>query len=165
MNVERLIFRAPVALIDGCWNWPGATDRRGYGKWQDASRKMHIVPRLIYQLFCNPDIGALHVCHRCDNPRCYRPSHLFEGTRSDNMQDAIRKGRFSSGESHWMHKRPDQIQRGEQHARAKLTTRDVLAIREKAASGQYTRRAIGLEFGVSRKTVDDIVTRQSWQHV
>ena len=70
---------------DGCWHWTGVTDQDGYGifKHQRAHR-----------IAFGPT--DLNVCHRCYNPPCVRPDHLFEGTHADNIHDAMQKGRHDA---------------------------------------------------------------------
>ena len=85
-------FWAKVAKGDGCWEWQGAMANR-YGAFKLAGRQIG-AHRLALQLGGEEDIpSGMVVCHRCDNPRCVRPDHLFVGTRSDNSQDMSRKGR------------------------------------------------------------------------
>jgi hypothetical protein len=73
---------------DGCWVWTGSRLQSGYGTFDKG--RAH---RFSYALANGPIPDGLHICHRCDNPPCVRPDHLFAGTRVDNMQDAIAKGR------------------------------------------------------------------------
>lgn len=86
-----------VDLTDGCWIWTGAKSQGGYGQLT-VERKRALAHRLAYTLAYGTIPEGQHVCHSCDNRLCVRPTHLFLGTRSDNMQDMVRKGRHVS---HW----------------------------------------------------------------
>lgn len=80
-----------LSMGDGCWEWLGRPDRRGYGEFTTGGKKVR-AHRFSYHLFVG-DPGALFVLHRCDNPLCVRPDHLFLGTHADNMADMRAKGR------------------------------------------------------------------------
>lgn len=72
-----------VDKTDTCWSWTGSVNGSGYGPHRDAYREQ------IY----GPMHPKLYVLHHCDNPRCLRLDHLFQGTQSDNMKDMRKKGR------------------------------------------------------------------------
>ena len=93
--VER--FLSKVDTSGDCWLWR-ASKTRGYGQFSvdghgSAPRKAH---RVSYEMFVGEVPAHLVVCHRCDNPSCVRPTHLFLGTQSDNLRDASAKGRLSA---------------------------------------------------------------------
>lgn len=75
-----------------CWPWRGPEYRGGYGSLLFMGRR-ETAPRAIYEAEHGPIPGGMSVCHRCDNPPCCRPSHLFLGTPKDNSEDMLAKGR------------------------------------------------------------------------
>jgi hypothetical protein len=92
-------FWPKVEKTDGCWLWTGATDRRGYGKIFDGAGKLLIASRVAHELCIGPIPDGLCVLHKCDNPPCVNPDHLFLGTFGDNTQDMLAKGRNRNGYS------------------------------------------------------------------
>lgn len=95
-KVEELLYDT-----DNCINYP-ILNKEGYGHIQTSihSRKIHLLAhRVSYQLYYHKDLSIDDlVCHRCDNPSCINPKHLFLGTHQDNVRDRVQKGRSASGE-------------------------------------------------------------------
>jgi len=92
MNASRFFAKLDTSK-DGCWEWPGALHTNGYGaaSWY----KKHYQAHRLSWIFANGPIPqGMVVCHHCDNKRCVRPDHLFIGTLSDNIIDAVRKRRL-----------------------------------------------------------------------
>lgn len=113
-------FWQRVEKTDGCWLWTGICSHSGYGQTKYENGKFVSAHRLAYVLTFGPISDGLFVCHRCDNPKCVRPDHLFLGTHQDNMRDSAIKGR----------------RRGERNGRAKLSENEVLALRAGKVSVQ-----------------------------
>ena len=80
--------RVDLYAENGCWLWTGAKRGHGYGCVLDTTSH-----RLMYAVAIGEIPAGICVCHHCDTPACLNPHHLFLGTRSDNVQDMIRKGR------------------------------------------------------------------------
>lgn len=143
---------------DACWPWRANMGTDGYGKfWRDG--KSHHASRIAWELTFGPIPEATNnVLHRCDNPRCCNPAHLFVGTRRDNRQDMLRKGRGLAGDRHPFRTNPEAILRGESHPMAKLTADDIRAIR---AAGERRAPATALAsiYGVTAGTI-----RAIWRH-
>ena len=123
----------PGPLSTPCWVWTAGTDRKGYGVFGIGAIR-HFAHRVAWTLIYG-EPGALHVLHRCDNPPCVRPDHLFLGTQLDNLDDMARKGRFK---------------------RTIITTEMRNAILALLAEGQLSQHQIAAQFGISQTTVHRI---------
>lgn len=84
-------FFGRVKPENGCWLWLGYKDRDGYGVFY--TKEGNRAHRLSYIFFCGPIAEGMHVLHKCDNPSCVNPEHLFLGTNQDNIDDKMVKGR------------------------------------------------------------------------
>lgn len=147
--IER--FWANINKTNGCWLWTGSKANKGYGrlKTQGVTRGAHRISYAIH--FGRPPLNLL-VCHRCDNPLCVNPGHLFLGTFKDNVADCIAKGRKVNAD-------------GEKAGSAKLTNEQVILIRQEYAKGIETAAEIGKRFGVTDEPIRKIVRGEAWKNV
>lgn len=144
-----LLKRRARVTCRGCWEWECSDPERGYGRITIDSTP-HGLHRVSAAVFLGFNVGSdLQVLHRCDNPPCFNPKHLFIGTNLDNIHDKVQKGRVLRGEAH-----PD----------SKLTEEDVRAIRARLANGEL-QVALAIEYGVTQGTVGKIKRRAIWKHV
>jgi hypothetical protein len=134
---------------DACHIWTGTVNDAGYGYFwfEGKNRKAH---RVAY-FFMHGRWPEPCCCHQCDTPGCVNGAHLFEGTDADNHADRDAKGR-------------QRTPRGEGHGSAKLTTEDVLYVREQHSAG-VSARELARRLGVASRTVDKIVNGERWNHV
>lgn len=139
--------------LDACWNWQGPVNGGGYGitgGWHPIHQTCNRVSWYLTNGEIPPD---LQVCHRCDNPKCVRPDHLFLGTMDENQKDKINKNRQY---------RPS----GEKHYGATLDEYKVRHIRymKKEFPHMYDRE-IAMFVGCSRMQVSMVYHGKAWTHV
>lgn len=104
--------------------------------------------RLAWTLYKMTIPEKLHVLHKCDNPGCVNPDHLFLGTNSDNMKDMVIKGREAKGEGNGKHK---------------LTEANVVFIRSHRAL--FTQHEFGAMFSVRYEAIGRVLRGESWKHL
>lgn len=138
-----LLSRATPGRPNECWEWPNATAPNGYGRQAYEGRAQY-VHRLSFRAFNGPIPAGHNVCHRCDNPPCWNPAHLFAGSTATNVQDRDDKGRGY---------------RGERHHSAKLTAEDVREIRASGLPGPQLARQYGVKFASIYKILGVIILR------
>lgn len=146
---ETLIMPEPNS---GCWLWFGAYRENGYGRFQlflDGKWRNCLAHRVSWTLHRGACSG-LHVLHRCDNPACVNPDHLFLGTPADNTADMMAKGRH----------RPNVV-RGEKNLCAKFTDDLIRAVRADPRKPSVIAR----ELGRCKSTICKIKKRRWWAHV
>jgi hypothetical protein len=155
---ERFWSKVAKRGPDDCWLWRGSLSDKGYGQLRigsrtDGSRRLLVASRLSYELHSGRVPAGMDVCHRCDNPACVNPAHLFLGTRSANIRDAVAKGRLTP-----------PVLRGSRNGNARLTAGDVVAIRTRRGLGERAA-ALAAELGVSVETIYRVARRAGWAHV
>jgi hypothetical protein len=143
-------FWPKVQKTEGCWLWTGGRNSNGYGTFGLNGTKSTAAHRFSWELVNGSIPHGMWVLHRCDVRHCVRPSHLFLGTRQDNTDDMLGKGRQT---------------RGVDKALAKLTDEIVRTVRSRHAAGGVTLTALAAEYGVSLQVMWMAVTRRTWRHV
>lgn len=142
-------FSSRVNKSSSCWIWNGSVDAYGYGQF-NLDGKQYKSHRLSYQLY-NGEIGeGLCVLHRCDNPPCVNPKHLFLGTVQDNIRDKVSKGRHP---------------RGNNHGNSKLNENQVRMIRRLYSDGTMNQYQLSGMFGVNQSVISRVIRRSLWGHI
>lgn len=128
-----------------CLEWRGLCNRGGYGVIQFKNKKIR-AHRLSYLLFCGPIPQGMFVCHRCDNPKCVQPKHLFLGTKQDNTDDMVQKNRQACKEK---------------HGNAKLKIKNIQEIAALRLAG-WTLQQIANYYDVSLGAIKGILSGRNW---
>jgi hypothetical protein len=141
---------------DECWNWKARLDRDGYGRIASGGRyaTMYRAHRFSYELHYGNIPENLVVLHLCDNPSCVNPAHLKAGAQSENLQDALDKGR-----------RTVPSFPGEANGYSKLTENDVKKIRSLYAQGNISQQELAAAFKVTQSAVSRVILRKGWAHI
>jgi hypothetical protein len=132
---------------DGCWIWTGGLYKKTYGIFAWSKHKVVYAHRASYELFLGAIKEGFNVLHSCDNPPCVRPSHLFQGTQSDNIADCIAKNRNCKGEDCHKHT---------------LTEEDVKIIK---LNPNLSYQILSEILGVSYDAVYCVAKNVNWKHV
>lgn len=148
---ERFWEKVQIQQDHECWEWLAGKQSDGYGAFRFAGT-MQLAHRVAYKLAKGAFDETLHVLHRCDNPGCVNPAHLFLGTNQDNVDDKVAKNR-------------QQKLKGVEHGRAKLTEQQVVEIRARYAAGNISQAALGREYGVHHAQIHYIVKNKLWKHL
>lgn len=139
--------------LGNCWTWKGGRHAQfGYGMFSVTCRAV-TAHRFSWQLANGAISSEVCVLHKCDNPPCCNPAHLFTGTRTDNANDKVSKGRQSR-------------LRGTASPRAILTDEAVLEMRRRRAEEGATYSALGAAYGVNRGTARQaVIGATNWSHL
>ena len=143
-------FWASVYKSDGCWLWTGHVNGSGYGliRWRGRQSLAH---RISFELHRGPVPLGLFVLHRCDEPPCVNPDHLYVGTKADNARDMMERGRDF---------RPHMA--GETNGTARLTNAQAAQIRRLRPRGRAAH-AMAAELGVHVATIRRVVAGQTYR--
>lgn len=145
-NLSR--FWVKVQKGDGCWEWSATKNNRGYGM-VGINYHHYLAHRISYLIHNGPFQKRAKVLHKCDNPKCVNPEHLFLGSMKDNTKDMLEKGRGAVGT---------------RSIHAKVTEDDVLQMRIMSSEGASTAE-IARRFGLTPGTVSVAVRGLKWKHV
>jgi hypothetical protein len=141
-------FWAKVNKSGDCWIWESHINYAGYGKFM-LNRISQSAHRVAWELTNGPIPEGLCICHKCDNPPCVNPEHLFLGTHADNAADRVAKGRGIGCP-------------GELNPKAKVSKKDVEDIRRRCASGE-SRQSVASLYGITAGQVRNITTGKAWR--
>ncbi len=128
-----------------CWDWEGSSLSNGYGRI-GFNCKQYRAHRVAFYLTTEIDPANKLVCHKCDNPGCCNPKHLFLGTNAENLKDRGTKGRTACGEN---------------QGGSKLTEKDVHEIR---VSNEAQKKIAAL-YGVTPASICQIRKYKLWKHI
>lgn len=135
-------------LENGCWEWTGS-HANPYGKFK-LDGKYWSAHRISYILANGPIAETDIVCHKCDNPYCVNPDHLFIGTTADNVHDRVTKGRSAIAE---------------RNVNSKLTREQVVAIRAADLSARGAKTRLAVQLGISVTALCYVLKRKNWRHL
>jgi hypothetical protein len=138
---DRFWSKVRISSPNACWLWQASAHNSGYGqiRWGGTIVLAH---RLAYELTYSRIPPGMFVCHHCDTKMCCNPHHLYVGTRQDNADDAVARGRIVSGEKHY---------------HASLSDADVAFVRRRYAQGGIKQSDLAAMVGVSVRQIQRIL--------
>lgn len=156
-----------------CWPWTMSRHKFGYGRmnWIEQcpdNPLVHVCAhRVALILSLGGHIGDLHTLHKCGNPACCNPKHLYAGTPKDNMNDTIDMGRRGEllPQKRDRPVEPPRKFSGERNSHSRLTEDDVREILRRYALRDITHSELAKEFGVSRSAIWMITSGRNWRHI
>lgn len=145
-DMKQKLF-SKIKQVNDCWEWQGSLHRQGYGNfpYKNSGQLAH---RVSWILFNGEIPSGMNICHKCDNPPCVNPDHLFVGSYQDNINDMFRKGRKNH--------------QGENHPKVKLSSSQVLEIRE-LLNKKITQEEICKKYGITNGHVGSIKHKRTWK--
>lgn len=153
-TIDQRLWNRVVVDNKGCWNWTGTKDTKGYGSIR-FNKKGYWVHRFAWQLTYGEIPVSLMVCHRCDNPSCINPAHLFLGTAKDNSIDMMQKNRGGKG----------RFIRGHLPYNTKFTEEVIREIRSRYSKEAVTQTQLAQYYGTSQGHITNIVNGRAWSRV
>ena len=139
-QLNRFWEKVDVRGQDDCWEWLGCKSGGGYGNFS-INRKSYVASRVMYTLYFDKIPDGMFVSHKCDNPSCVNPNHLFIGTANDNNQDRSRKGRNNS----------------------KLTRADINEIRKLYNETDISQLSLAKTYNVDNALISLIIANKLWK--
>lgn len=150
---ERFWAKVPSRASNVCWPWSGSRGLYGYGVMSKTCRgksgSVHMAHRLSWEIHFGEIPEGMCICHKCDNPPCVNPKHLFLGTKADNAQDRNAKGRHTN-------------QSGEHNGHARLCRQDIDRIIRLLELGR-PQSEIAAMFGVKQPHISRILRGAAWK--
>lgn len=142
-------FSQKIDFTQSCWQWTAYLDKSGYGQFRDGKKQVK-AHRYSWIISYGEIPDGLCVLHKCDNPRCVNPAHLFLGTIQDNNLDKTIKGRSAKHEG---------------NGRAELSELDVEQIRftyRRNSNGWFSQKGLSWIYGVTQVQIGRIVNGKNW---
>lgn len=154
-------FWLHVLKTGQCWLWTGVKTPQGYGMIRrPGDRRSTLASHISYEMHYGPIPDDTWVLHRCDNPPCVRPDHLFLGNRMDNVRDMWEKGR-----AHTVINTGHQLSAGERNGHARLTATQAREIRERHSNEDTTPRELASTYGIAVRTIYAVLKGETWRDV
>jgi hypothetical protein len=154
--MQRFWDKVNILGENDCWEWQAAFDTNGYGAFKVDGKKVNS-HRFAYILTNGEVQPGLEICHKCNNPKCVNPAHLYAGTKSQNMLDMVRAGNYKLNTYEKM--------RGEKSGASKLTNDAVLEIRRLYSKNVMTLDKLAKRYNMSKSAIASIIWRKSWTHI